>query len=210
MLRIVKVVGSLVAAVAVLLMVAVPAGAMSACDSAKLKCMRKKAQCLLKVEERALKTGLPPDAEKLARCRTKFEDAVQGCIAKVEAKQQPAKPATVCTVVGDAAALETVVDEFVAAAVVQIGGGPPTPCAEVSPGASGASCYGAPCPSGAECIPVSNGLSGGGQVEATRCGCATSPTCTTCAGPSCAGMNCPPGAVCWDVCSVVAACGCVE
>jgi hypothetical protein len=98
-----------------------PAGAQNKCDSGKLKCMRKKALCILKAHEKAIKKGETPDATRLADCQARFDNPADGCVAKLEAKQNPDKPATVCGVVGNTATLEGAVDTCVTDALVGIG-----------------------------------------------------------------------------------------
>jgi hypothetical protein len=97
---------------------ALPAVAQNTCDAGKLKCLRGKLSCLIKVYESSQKKGLPPDAAKLQKCMDKFDGGAtpeRGCFAKLEAKQDPAKPATVCSKTGDTAAAEADVDAYVAA-----------------------------------------------------------------------------------------------
>jgi hypothetical protein len=92
------------------------ADAQNTCDAGKLKCVAKKKACLMKVEGRALWQGLPVDAAKRQRCLDKFDgglDPSRGCIGKLESKQNPAKPGTLCTLTDDAASLEAAVDAFV-------------------------------------------------------------------------------------------------
>jgi hypothetical protein len=94
----------------------------SACDASKLQCIARKQACLLKVHAGAEKAGETPEASALGRCSASFE----ACIAKLEAKQSPAKPASLCTVTGDVGALEEAVDTFVDGAASTIDPAYPT------------------------------------------------------------------------------------
>jgi hypothetical protein len=55
-------------------------------------------------------------AAKLQKCG----DAFEGCLGKLEAKQKPEKPSSLCAVTGDLEALEGLVDAFVADAVGRV------------------------------------------------------------------------------------------
>lgn len=91
------------------------AQAQNKCDADKLKCVAKKKACLLKVEGAALKKGRPVDGAKRQKCFDKFNGGLEpskGCIVKLENKQNPAKPETLCTVTGDTASLDAAVDAF--------------------------------------------------------------------------------------------------
>ncbi len=95
---------------------AVSVQAQSKCDAAKVKCITKKNACLLKVEAAALKKGLPVDGAKRQKCVDKFDgglDPSRGCLVKLENRQNPAKPETLCTITGDTGSLEARVDAFV-------------------------------------------------------------------------------------------------
>jgi hypothetical protein len=98
-----------------------PAPPRNTCDAGKLKCMRNKAACILKVHEKARKTGTVPDGAKIAACQLKFDDPAKGCVAKVEAKQTADKPETICSVPGNTALLEGIVDAYVTDALAGIG-----------------------------------------------------------------------------------------
>lgn len=87
------------------------------CDAGKKGCVRTKARCLLTVQSNAAKKNVPVDQAALSKCKTKFDGGSKpekGCVAKLEAKQNPNKPKTVCSVTGDRAMLESMVDAFVA------------------------------------------------------------------------------------------------
>jgi hypothetical protein len=97
---------------------AMPAAAQNKCDAGKLKCMRNNLSCLIKVHVQSQKTGLPPDTAKLQKCMDKFDGGAvprKGCFAKLEAKQDSAKPETLCSKTGDAAAAEADIDAYVTA-----------------------------------------------------------------------------------------------
>ncbi len=79
------------------------------CDAGKTRCVDKKQACLLKVHGDAEKTGKPLDTEKLQKCMDKFSE----CVDKLERKQKPDKPDTVCSVTSDGPALESETDAFV-------------------------------------------------------------------------------------------------
>src|SRR5688572_6726263 len=53
--------------------VASPPPVPNTCDAGKLKCVRVKYACLVKVYETAQKKGLPPDPVKLLKCMSKFD-----------------------------------------------------------------------------------------------------------------------------------------
>ncbi len=186
-------------AIAVTFAVAAPAEAQNKCDSAKLKCMSKKALCLLKVHEKAIKKGELADSEKLDKCKAKFDGPAKGCVAKVEGKQNGEKPESVCTVSGNTLDMETIVDDFVALALsgIQTGGVPnstPTPPSTATPvstptpvvcGAFNDPTCGGNCPANEvctgggsgicscvpECFRVDIGCVGSCGVSGGACGC---------------------------------------
>src|SRR6266404_2224167 len=109
--------------------------AQSKCEAGKMKCVIKKKSCLLGLESKALKTGVAPDAAKVAKCKIKFGGScdagpnlglacvqasdcpsgacVKGCFTKLDAKA-PTPPDLACPAgSGDAPAFETKVDNFV-------------------------------------------------------------------------------------------------
>jgi hypothetical protein len=100
------------------------AGSRSSCDAGKLTCVAKRQACLLKAHSTAERNGEPPDATAMQKCADAFDGGsggpAQGCIGKLEGKQNPAKPHTLCTVTDDLAALEGSVDAFVADVVSAI------------------------------------------------------------------------------------------
>jgi len=94
------------------------------CNAGKKACMWKKASCLLKVRASALKKNVGASIDALQKCKDKFDGGTKperGCIRKLEAKQNPDKPKTLCSVpVDNVAALEAKVDAFVDDVVSEI------------------------------------------------------------------------------------------
>jgi hypothetical protein len=99
-------------------------GSSSKCDAGKTACVRNKASCLIKAHQAGEKQGEPPDPVQLQKCRDKFDGGAKGfaagCIGKLETKQDPKKPKTLCSVTGDLVTLENKVDAFVTAVVREI------------------------------------------------------------------------------------------
>jgi hypothetical protein len=97
--------------------------AKSNCDARKAKCVNTKQACLLKLHSSFKKQGEPPDPA-LQKCRDTFDGGTKGfaagCIGKLESKQNPKKPKTICSVTGDVVALEDKVDAFVTDVVREI------------------------------------------------------------------------------------------
>ncbi len=98
--------------------------AKSNCDAGKAKCVATKQACLLKLHASSEKQGEPPDPAQLQKCRDKFDGGTKGfaagCIGKLETKQDPKKPKTICSVTGDLGTLENKVDAFVTDVVSEI------------------------------------------------------------------------------------------
>jgi hypothetical protein len=71
---------------------------------------------------------MPVDSGEVQKCTEKFDGGIKpekGCIAKLEAKQRPEKPKTLCSVShDDIAALEAKVDAFVTDVVSEIRNAP--------------------------------------------------------------------------------------
>jgi hypothetical protein len=112
---------------------AVAAAQANKCAAAKQTCVAKKVQGLLACHAAADKKGVAVDPACLAKVRAKFDGGAnpsKGCIAKLEAKQNPAKPATVCPTTGDSVLLESQVDAFVDAIACQLTS--TGPCASAS------------------------------------------------------------------------------
>ena len=87
-----------------------PSGDASTCDAGKIACVAKGQACALKTHAKAQKDGTAPDASALQRCAA----TADACIAKVEAKQKPGKPATMCSMATGSAGVRTAVGTFVA------------------------------------------------------------------------------------------------
>jgi hypothetical protein len=101
----------------------------SKCDAAKLGCDAKRQACLLKVHATAETKGVTPDAAALEKCA----DTLAPCLAKLESKQNPAKPKTLCSKTGDLVGLTLANDDFVTDVVSAIDPafptvGPPSAC----------------------------------------------------------------------------------
>lgn len=101
----------------------------SKCDAAKFGCIAKRQACLLKVHAAAEKKGVALDDEALQKC----VDTFGACIGKLESKQNPAKPKTLCSATGDLVALSLAGDGFVTDVVTAIDPsfptvGPPSVC----------------------------------------------------------------------------------
>jgi hypothetical protein len=96
-----------------------PVAVLNKCSAGKKKCVAKKTAGLLGCHAKANSAGaLDPDC--LIKARQKFDgsfrvppDAAAGCFEKLEAKEKPADPATVCLTHDDTAAIEAKVDAFV-------------------------------------------------------------------------------------------------
>jgi hypothetical protein len=91
-------------------------GAPSTCDAGKKSCVARRTSCLLKVLGAAVRKGELAAAAKLQKCGAAFE----GCLGKLETKQKPQKPSSLCAVTGDLEALEGLVDAFVADSVGRV------------------------------------------------------------------------------------------
>jgi len=98
----------------------VDAQTVNKCLAGKKKCVSKNVKALLGCHEKADKKGEPITAPKVAAClqkaKDKFDggaDPVKGCLAKLEAKENPAKPETICVTTDDTAAIAADVDAFV-------------------------------------------------------------------------------------------------
>jgi hypothetical protein len=97
--------------------------AQNACDAGKVKCVSKRLGCVMKVKAKALKAGEAEDQAKLQKCFDKFDGGAapsKGCFAKLEGKQDPAKPKTLCTTTGDVASIALSADTFGTALVQEI------------------------------------------------------------------------------------------
>lgn len=104
-----------------------PAPVLNKCSAGKKKCVSKKIAGLMKCHEKAVKTGLPIDANCLQKAMDKFDGGAvpaKGCFAKLEAKGG-------CLTNNDTAALENSADSTVQQVLCQLGyttlGCAPTP-----------------------------------------------------------------------------------
>jgi hypothetical protein len=93
-----------------------PTDSSSQCDAGKLGCIAKRQACLLAVHVTAEKNGEAPVVEALQKC----VDTFGGCIAKLESKQKPTKPKTLCSVTGGLGSLTSAGDAFVTNVVTTI------------------------------------------------------------------------------------------
>jgi hypothetical protein len=96
------------------------------CTAGKKACIAKKTQQLLACLAAADKKGLAVDAGCIAKAKARFDGGAKpekGCFAKLEAKQNPDKPATICPTTNDTAAVEAAIDGFVDAIACQVTGG---------------------------------------------------------------------------------------
>ena len=98
----------------------IPGSESNQCLAGKTKCVSKKIAGLLKCRGKCQKS--PSKCGQVqADCETKVmekfdggSDPSKGCFAKLEAKQDPAKPASICATTGDTASVEIEVDTVVA------------------------------------------------------------------------------------------------
>ncbi len=99
-------------------------GPPSACDAGKKSCVAKRATCLLKIHAVAVKEGALVDPAAVAKCTDAFDGGAKGfakgCVGKLQGKQDPAKPKTICAVTDDGSAVATLVDAFVAATTAAV------------------------------------------------------------------------------------------
>lgn len=101
----------------------------SQCDAAKFGCVTKRLACLLRVHAAAQKKGITLDTAALEKCA----DTLEPCLVKLESKQDPAKPKTLCSATGDLVGLTLANDDFVTDVVSAIDPsfptvGPPSVC----------------------------------------------------------------------------------
>lgn len=112
----------------------VPGSDVNTCLAGKTTCIRKKLAGLLQCRAKCQKTPTACGQVQTAceaKIRSKFDggaDPTRGCFAKVEAKADPAKPASLCTTVGDAAKMEVVADAGVRAVTGLLENAPLPPC----------------------------------------------------------------------------------
>jgi hypothetical protein len=128
-----------------------PAPVLNKCSAGKKKCVAKKATGLLGCHAKADTAGTL-DFKCLVKVRQKFDgsflvppNAAAGCFEKLEGKEKPADPATVCLTHDDTAAVEATVDAFVndVVRVLDPTGGPqidPQTFTACEPACAGAHC----------------------------------------------------------------------
>jgi hypothetical protein len=127
----------------------VPGADPNACLAGKNKCVAKKIAGLLKCREQCQKSPAKcgqAQADCEAKVVAKFDgggDPAKSCFAKLEAKEDPGKPASVCTTTGDTAAMEAEVDTAVTALVARLEGSPAPACGDGSVNVAGEQCDGA-------------------------------------------------------------------
>ena len=101
------------------------------CNAGKLKCVAAKQACILAAHGKAQKKGVAVDSAAVQKCIDKFDGGTKGfakgCIGALEAKQNPAKPNTMCALTGDIEILEAKVDSFVDDVVSEISIGATSP-----------------------------------------------------------------------------------
>lgn len=145
----------------------VPGVAPNKCLAGKNKCVSKKIAGLMKCRELCQKA---PD--KCAQVQTECEQKVmdkfdggdtpeKGCFAKLEAKQNPGKPDSICVTTGDTAEVEAQADALVNALLLTLEPPCPNTCLNGGTLKAGCSCT---CPSGYEslnggCFRIANDLS---------------------------------------------------
>jgi len=100
----------------------VAAGPQSVCLAGKTKCVRKKADALLKCEKKAETAGRPADPACIDKASARFDggsDPTKGCFEKLEHMLPD------CITLGDTGSVETLVDTCVAQIVGAIDPAPP-------------------------------------------------------------------------------------
>ena len=92
-------------------------GPASTCDAGKKGCVLQRTACLLKAQAAVGKKGVLVDAAAVQACADRFDGGAKGfakgCLGKLEAKQNPEKPKTLCGATGEVSLLEGIVDSFV-------------------------------------------------------------------------------------------------
>ncbi len=159
----------------------VPGVEKNKCLAGKSKCVSKKLAGLLKCREKCQKSPLrcgqaQTDCE--TRVMAKFDggaEPAKGCFAKLEAKANPAKPDSVCTTTGDAAAMEAEVDAIAADLLAKLEGIPAPTCGDGVVNLAGEHCDGADL-GGASCASISHppgslGCDSSCRFDATLCDC---------------------------------------
>jgi hypothetical protein len=90
------------------------------CSAAKIKCATNRATAILGCHNKAETKNLPVDSACISKADTKFTMPVKGCMEKAEAKPP-------CATTGDAATLQSQIDDFVVDVVTALDPGYPTP-----------------------------------------------------------------------------------
>ena len=171
------------------------------CLAGKNKCVAKKIaglmKCRAKCQQSPTKCGqLETDCE--TKVMAKFDggtDPAKGCFAKLEAKDDPADPASVCTTTGDTADMEAEVDGLVTGIVARLEGTPAPICGDDVVNVAGEQCDGSDL-DGYTCASL--GPMVGILVCDGTCKFDTS-GCEACGGGGqscCNGGTCDPGMAC--------------
>jgi hypothetical protein len=101
----------------------VHAQTLSKCSAKKKLCVAKKMAARLKCHIKAEKLGVPVDGICLQKAEDKFDggaNPAKGCFEKIENKQDPLKPETLCLTEDDTAAAEAKIDAFVLDVVTEL------------------------------------------------------------------------------------------
>ena len=104
------------------------------CLAGKTKCVNKKIAGLLKCREKCQKNPVKcgqAETDCAAKVMAKFDGGTspaKSCFAKLEAKDDPLKPDSVCTTTGNVAAMEAQVDAAAGDLVATLEGNPPPAC----------------------------------------------------------------------------------
>ena len=119
------------ALIAVLAFGATTASAQNDCLRGKTRCVNKKMAGLLTCHIKAEKASLVPDATCLSKVYAKFDGGTKGteasCFRKLELKEDPLVPRTMCVTHGDRVAQDAKVDAFVLDVVQELDPGYPAP-----------------------------------------------------------------------------------
>ena len=184
----------------------VPGLAKNKCLSGKTKCVSKALSGLLKCRELCQRSTAKcgaAQAECEARVMAKFDGGPapeKGCFAKLEAKDDPAKPDSVCTTRNDASAVEAEVDAIAAELLARLEGTPAPTCGDGIVNAIGEACDGTDL-NGATCASI--GLPAG-SLSCDSCQLDAS----GCVPLDCADMGgVEVGGACWFASAAGASCG---
>lgn len=163
----------MLAGLALMLLAAGAWGAESKCDAGITKAVGKKVSCESNVIAKAESTGLPPDVDKILKCRSQFEDA---CTKAKEANDCVLQSETCAEM---AARAESCLTELTGVACVSNG-----TCAIACPN-GGDDCAAAGCPHN-RCVVTSEGnLCFATGVQGTCTDSRDCPPGTACNGSSC-------------------------